>query len=228
VRRILGLALSLALLSAPALACDIEHAPSSHWSVVRENAVAWLETPCGERFYSLGVNILDGGYEARERSGKTYYNWKAFAPTLDAWIGETRNRLAEWGFNSAGGWSLQPDLLKLPAVINLEVGRRAKFHWFDPFSPDTERRMNELARELVAPYRGSHHRPCKGSARFPLRSGHGRFRWRGHGYPSQTGARPSLRPSMPPMGQTKPRRAADGGAWTCPQAAGYALPGPAH
>jgi hypothetical protein len=141
-----------------ARACDFEHAPSTRWSVATENRVAWLKTPCGDRFYSLGVNIVDGGYPYRERDGKTYYSWKAFAPNVDDWAQVARQRLTEWGFNSAGGWSLPPDKLRMPSVINLEIGRRAKFHWFDPFSPQTEARMMSLADELVAPYRTSPYR----------------------------------------------------------------------
>ena len=139
-------------------ACDFGTAPSSRWSVEWDRGVAWLKTPCGDRFYSLGVNILDGGYPEREREGKVYYSWKAFAPTLEDWEEAARGRLSGWGFNSIGGWSLPPQSLKLPGVIDLELGRRAKFHWFDPFSPETERRMMALAGELVSPYRGSPYR----------------------------------------------------------------------
>jgi hypothetical protein len=152
-------ALLLAALPLPAAcACDFAHAPSSRWSLVRENEVAWLKTPCGERFYSLGVNILDGGYPERTGDGKVWYSWKAFAPTLGDWIAETRGRLQHWGFNSAGGWSLNPAELQLPAVIDLELGRQAKFHWFDPFAPDMQERMTALAQKLVAPFRGSPYR----------------------------------------------------------------------
>jgi len=141
-----------------ALACDFDKAPSSRWALAAENGVDWLKTPCGDRFYSIGVNILDGGYPEREQAGKVYYSWKAFAPTVSDWAAETRRRLAAWGFNSAGGWSLSPQQLRLPAVIDLELGRRAKFHWFDPFSPESEGRMMALARESVAPFHGSPYR----------------------------------------------------------------------
>ena len=151
-------ALLVACAAAPTLACDLDKAPSSRWALVAENGVAWLKTPCGDRFYSIGVNILDGGYLEREQTGKVYYSWKAFAPTVADWAAETRRRLAAWGFNSAGGWSLSPQQLRLPAVIDIELGRRAKFHWFDPFSPESEERMMALARESVAPFRGSPYR----------------------------------------------------------------------
>jgi hypothetical protein len=155
-----GLCVILAfLIAAPlAAACDLGTAPSDRWSVERDNGVQWLKTPCGDRFYSLGVNTLDGGYPWREHDDKTWYSWPAFAPTLADWVTETRRRLADWGFNTAGGWSLPPDKLPVPSVINLELGRLAQFHWFDPFSPATAARMMALAPKLVAPYRGSPYR----------------------------------------------------------------------
>jgi hypothetical protein len=156
--RTLLCALLVACSGAGARACDFDHAPSSRWSLAADRGVWWLRTPCGERFYSLGVNILDAGYPERVKDGKVYYSWAAFTPTLTDWVAQTRQRLEEWGFNSAGGWSLPPQQLRLPEVINLELGRRAKFHWFDPFAPETESRMMALAKEAVAPYRGSPYR----------------------------------------------------------------------
>jgi hypothetical protein len=142
-----------------AAACtDFAAASSTRWSLITEHGVSWLVTPCGERFFSLGVNILDGGYPEREKAGKIYYSWKAFEPTIEDWAAKARRRLAVWGFNSAGGWGLPPQALKLPTVINLELGRLARFHWFDPFAPETETRINALARELVAPYRDTPYR----------------------------------------------------------------------
>src|SRR5271154_2166617 len=157
---VLGLAaLAAALSLARASACtDLNHAPTTRWSLATKNGVSWLVTPCGDRFLSFGVNALDGGYPHREKAGKVYYSWTAFAATQDAWVETTRRRLAEWGFNSAGGWSVPPQELRLPSIVNLELGRNARFHWFDPFAPDTEVRMMALARKLVAPYRNSPYR----------------------------------------------------------------------
>jgi hypothetical protein len=148
------------LLLAPgvARACDLAKAPSDRWTIAHENGVAWLKNPCGERFYSLGVNVLDSGYPSREKAGKIFYSWHAFAPTLAAWAATAHDRLTKWGFNTAGGWSVSPKLLNLPAIIQLDLGRNAKFHWFDPFSPATAARMMAVARRSVAPYRGSPYR----------------------------------------------------------------------
>jgi hypothetical protein len=143
---------------ATATACDLATAPSDRWSVVNDHGVQWLKTPCGERFYSLGVNTVDGGYPWREKDGKVWYSWAAFSPTLADWVTETRGRLTEWGFNTAGGWSLPPDKLPMPTVINLELGRLSQFHWNDPFAPAAAARLMALAPKLVAPYRGSPYR----------------------------------------------------------------------
>ncbi len=156
---LLAAAVAVAFPVGAALACnDFAKAPSTRWSLAKVGGVSWLVTPCGDRFFSLGVNALDGGYPDREKEGKIYYSWRAFAPSVADWVDATRRRLAAWGFNSAGGWSLPPQQLELPTIIDLELGRHARFHWFDPFSAETEARMNALARELVAPYRSSPYR----------------------------------------------------------------------
>jgi hypothetical protein len=141
-----------------ARACDVANAPTTHWSVFNDSGVQWLKTPCGDRFYSVGINVVNGGYPWREKDGKVWYSWKAFDPSLAVWLERTKQRLAEWGFNTAGGWSLPPAELRMPTIINLELGRRARFHWFDPFSPAAERSLMAMAPQLVAPYRGSPYR----------------------------------------------------------------------
>ena len=160
MRRLCLLAIAaLLVLEAPAgHACNLATAPATRWSIVKDHGASWLKTPCGERFYSLGVNALDGGYPWREHDGKTWYSWTAFTPSLVDWVNETMARLKQWGFNTAAGWSLPPQQLPMPAVINLELGRNSQFHWFDPFDPAVEPRMMAKARELVAPYRHSPYR----------------------------------------------------------------------
>jgi hypothetical protein len=151
--------LTLAFHAGPAGACpDLASAPSTRWSIAVENGISWLLTPCDRRFFSLGVNALDGGYPYRRKDGKTWYSWTAFAPTLGGWMSHVRRRLGQWGFNSAGGWALPPQQLQLPTIIDLELGRLARYHWFDPFAPATPRRMTTIARRLVAPYRNTPYR----------------------------------------------------------------------
>ncbi len=139
-------------------ACDLASAPTDRWSTENDDGVQWLKTPCGERFYSIGSNTVDGGYSWREKDGKVWYSWLAFDSSLESWVRRAEARLAEWGFNTTGGWSLPPAKLAMPTIVNLELGRRARFHWFDPFDPAVEGRMMTLAREFVAPYKGSPYR----------------------------------------------------------------------
>jgi hypothetical protein len=158
----LAVLLTLCGIGLPAAAetgCDFAHAPSPRWSLRSENGTAWLVDPCGERFYSVGINVLDSEVPKQPLAdGRLRYEWRRFYPTPDAWHDDTLQRVHSWGFNTAGAWSLPPDVLKLPEVANLEIGRLARFHWFDPFDPATEQAMSALAPGLVAPYRGSPYR----------------------------------------------------------------------
>jgi len=155
-------AMNFFLIPPPASACDFATVKSDRWSTERDansqRGVDWLKTPCGDRFYSLGVNVVNGGYPWRVKDNKVWYSWKAFDPSLAVWVDRATKRLADWGFNSVGGWSLPPAQLHEPMIVNLELGRLARFHWFDPFDPATARRMMALAPKLVAPYKGSPYR----------------------------------------------------------------------
>ena len=133
-------------------------APHSRWQVTAHNGVFWLLTPCGERFFSLGVNVLDTGYPQRLFQGRLAYHWKTFYPDLAAWSRSARRRVLAWGFNTAGAWSVHPDMLGLPTIPDLEIGREASYHWFDPFQPAMEEELRAWARRLVAPYKGNPHR----------------------------------------------------------------------
>ncbi|HZT51480.1 MAG TPA: hypothetical protein VFA22_06090, partial [Stellaceae bacterium] len=152
--RLAGLALAALAWAAPAVACDLATAPSTRWTIEREHGVAWLRTPCGERFLAIGVDVVDAGTSG-EGLDRPHYDWRGLAPSRAAWAAAARRQLLDWGFNSAGAWSLAPQALGLPVAINLELGRYAKFHWFDPFSPATETRMMQEAERLAAPYRES-------------------------------------------------------------------------
>ena len=140
----------------PVVACrDFAQAPGSRWRLASRQGVAWLVTPCGDPFFSIGINALNGGAPAREAAGRIAYHWGSYYPRLDGWLATTRARAAKWGFNTAGASSLPPDVLALPVIPDLELGRTARFHWVDPFHPATEERMRAAARRLVAPYKGS-------------------------------------------------------------------------
>jgi hypothetical protein len=153
--------LLLALFAFPVTtqACrDFSKAPHARWSTESRQGVQWLVTPCGEHFFSNGVNVVDGGATARQLQGRIHYYWGRFQPDLPSWAAVARQRLHAWGFNTAGAWSLQPHLLKMPAVIDLALGKRLGFLWKDPFDPQEIERMRRAVRQLVAPFKGDSYR----------------------------------------------------------------------
>jgi hypothetical protein len=143
--------------AAAALACGLGDAPDARWRTAKDQGEAWLVTPCGAQLFSIGVNVLDSG-NSGAKLDRAHYDWRRYNTSLDEWIGEARARLAQWAFNSAGAWSLPPQQLKLPGVVDLELGRNAKFHWFDPFDPAMAKIMDDKARELTVPYRANPYR----------------------------------------------------------------------
>ena len=141
-------------LAAPAFACvDYKAAPSSRWSTRLVNGAQHLVTPCGDLFLSIGVNIVNSPVPIEKIAG-TRYEWQRFYKTEAGFIADTRRRLVGWGFNTAGAWSMPPAKLDMPSIVLLGVGVGAKFHWFDPFDPQSEERVRALTKKLVAPYRG--------------------------------------------------------------------------
>ena len=133
-------------------------APHAQWRVEVQHGVSWLLTPCGEQFFSIGINVINEGYPARRFAGRLSYHWETFYPDVLTWRTVTRQRVLAWGFNTAGGWSLPPDILALPIIPNLELGREAMFHWADPFRPSMAQEMRHMANQLVAPYKGNPYR----------------------------------------------------------------------
>jgi hypothetical protein len=140
-------------------ACEnLAEAPHSRWQTTVLNGVHWLLTPCGERFFSIGINALEGGYPERLPDKRIAYHWGTFYPDLEAWGQVARQQLLSWGFNTAGGWSLHPIMLKLPTTAYLDLGRTSRFHWFDPLHPAAAERMRIWARRMVAPFKGNPYR----------------------------------------------------------------------
>jgi hypothetical protein len=82
------------------------------------------------------------------------YFWGFYEPTLSGWTRRARERLLAWGFNTAGAWSLKPQVLDMPATIELSLGRRVNFIWGDPFDPDLPVQVRRMAKKLIAPYKG--------------------------------------------------------------------------
>ncbi len=152
VRRIAAAALCWLATAAPAPQSAATTTPA--WGVVVEGGVAWLRTPSGARFWSKGVNVVDGFDEsAKSEAGLAYY-WRRYHRTLADWRRESEQRLRAWGFNTRGGWSDPSRQFTLPLTVELDLGRYAKLHWFDPFDPAAEEVSRRIAAKLTAPYAG--------------------------------------------------------------------------
>src|SRR5262245_30064593 len=153
-----GVAVVLLVVGAPstlistASACpDFSRAPNSRWRITVDHRVAWLVTPCGDRFFSLGVNVVDGGGQGARPS----YAWVRHYPDLPTFWAATRSRLIAWGFNTLSAYSAPAQILKLPVTFDVRLGQTAGFHWIDPFHPDMAAAMKAWAAYLVGPYRGN-------------------------------------------------------------------------
>jgi hypothetical protein len=124
------------------------------WRTEREGAVWWLRPPAGERFFSIGVNVVDAEPERAPRHGTLQYRWSPAYPSPAAWVDATRARLLGWGFNTLGGWSRREAELGLPYTPVLSFGQQVNAIWGDPFDPETPARMLEDARRKVARHPG--------------------------------------------------------------------------
>ncbi len=130
-------------------------AQAGGWSTTQHDGVHWLVQPDGRRFFSLGVNTVNGGDDDdKARTGRAYF-WGRHYPSLDAWGAATERRLRAWGFNTAGGWSEESAVTGLPLVPEIDLGRKAKLHWYDIFDAGQADATRALAREIVAAQRGN-------------------------------------------------------------------------
>ena len=132
---------------------DSASSPESYWSVVKEDGVYWLQTPQGSLFYSKGVNSANGGMESEKGRRKEAFFWANHYADISGWRQNALGRLIKWGFNTRGGWSDPSPELSLPMMVELDLGRNAKLHWFDLFDPGSESKTLECAQKLTAKYR---------------------------------------------------------------------------
>ena len=95
-----GCALALA---AAGVALGLGSKPK-YFHVGQEDGRWWLFTPSGDRFYSMGVNVVkDGDWSPKE--GSPLYRGAEIRGGVNAWVEFTEKRLRDWGFNTVGSWS---------------------------------------------------------------------------------------------------------------------------
>ena len=113
-------------------------------------------TPCGERFFSIGVNTLTDNSSASLRWSNERNSWGPPYRAPDAWARRTAGQIRGWGFNTSGAFSSMN--LPLPSIPELDLGWRAQFHWTDPFDPSVEQLIMNQTRKAVAPYKANAYR----------------------------------------------------------------------
>jgi len=127
--------------------------------VQQREGVSWLTKPNGERFFSLGVCVVDQGV-SRERFNPINPGYAAFQHygNSNLWAEATLKRLESWKFTTAGGWSdfraLQQcrdaDVTFMPV---LAVGMTAGAPWLDMWDTNVIERMHQIARDQILPLR---------------------------------------------------------------------------
>jgi hypothetical protein len=151
-RRATAFAFALLLSVTPRIGgatCSTPAASANRWRLESHDGVSWLITPCGERFFSIGVNTLLPTSSAAP-------SWPEIPAGPEAWARRTARQISGWGFNTAGAFSA-PNL-PLPSIPDFDLGSKAQFHWVDPFAPSVEALMMAEARKEVSRYRGSAYR----------------------------------------------------------------------
>jgi hypothetical protein len=154
----LAFAIILSLISCVAHAeCNPASAPNSQWKLESSGGAWWLATPCGERFFSVGINGLDPDQlNQPAHRARTRETWMPLPAASDGWAKKTLARIRGWGFNTAGGFSA-PNL-PIPNVPELDLGWRANILWSDPFDPSVRQRISETAQNAAAPSKGNPYR----------------------------------------------------------------------
>lgn len=133
----------------------------SFYRVTQHKGIWWFLSPQGERFFSLGVNCVNMGESQYSEKNPAYCAMRFYAHPAQ-WTEDTLARLRQWGFNTIGGWS-DVDTLRthwkkaMPYTVVLHVGSRLGMPWNDMFAPQTAQQVDEIVRDLIAPYRDDPH-----------------------------------------------------------------------
>jgi hypothetical protein len=121
----------------------------------------WLVSPAGKRFFSLGICEFNQGSDRQSYNPDkpSYAAWRHY-DSAEAWASSSLKRLNSWGFTTAGGWSDYKTLAKsgehefwMTPVLSL--GARSGAPWFDMWNEKVIRRIDELAKETITPFRGN-------------------------------------------------------------------------
>ncbi|HTR78136.1 MAG TPA: hypothetical protein VMH39_08495 [Gemmatimonadaceae bacterium] len=135
-------------------------ATNAPFAIRTVDGIAWLAKPDGQRFFSLGVCVVNQGITP-EKLNPTNPGYAAFEhyATPALWAEATVKRLQSWRFTTVGGWSDFHDLQKcrdaadLAFIPVLAVGMTCGAPWLDMWDTNLIARMHEVARNHILPLR---------------------------------------------------------------------------
>jgi hypothetical protein len=114
------------------------------------SGVSWLITPCGERFFSVGINGIDES-PGPSSTGNAPAESELSLHDAQLWSERTFEQVTKWGFNTAGSFSSGD--LPLPVIPELDLGWKSHFLWHDLFDPAVDEKMSVAALKAVSVYR---------------------------------------------------------------------------
>lgn len=129
------------------------------FTVRQDESGWWLRSPAGEKFFSMGVCVVDQGIRrpAYDSENPGYAAWR-FHDTVASWRDSTQHRLKSWGFTTVGGWGDFANLRSSQEAGHwltpvLHIGSTAGAPWWDMWDEKNIRRMEQVARDQILPLR---------------------------------------------------------------------------
>jgi hypothetical protein len=129
------------------------------FSIRQESGNPWLAKPDGQKFFSMGVCVVNQGVSP-DRFNPTNPAYAAFQHYEDSnqWAEATLKRLQSWRFTTVGGWSdfaalKQCHDANVAFIPVLAIGMSCGVPWLDMWDSNVIARMHQIARDQIVPLR---------------------------------------------------------------------------
>ena len=127
-------------------------------AIQQRDGISWLTRPDGERFFSLGVCVVNQGVSRSFNSTNPGYAAFQYYENSNAWAQATLQRLKSWNFTTVGGWSDYPALQQcrnadVAFIPVLAVGMTCGAPWLNMWDTNIIAQMHRIARRQILPLR---------------------------------------------------------------------------
>jgi hypothetical protein len=129
------------------------------YSIRRQGETFWLAKPDGQKFFSMGVCVVNQGVspERFNRANPAYAAFQHY-DNSNHWADATLKRLQSWHFTTVGGWSDFAALKQcrdanVAFIPVLAVGMSCGVPWLDMWDTNVIARMHQIARDQILPLR---------------------------------------------------------------------------